>query len=137
MTIRDDANQIIDEAIQASLPDAAVKDALNQMDLPEENIYIVAIGKAAWQMAKTAELVLGKRITKGIVITKYEHSYGELESIEIYEAGHPVPDNSSIVATERAIQLVSGLQKEDVVILLISGGGSSVFEKPLIPYAEL
>ena len=98
---------------------------------------LVAIGKAAWQMAKTANYILEGKISQGIVITKYGHSKGELPPLEIWEAGHPVLDENSLKATERAIDLVSGLTAEDTVLFLISGGGSALFEKPLIPLKEL
>lgn len=51
--------------------------------------------------------------------------------------GHPVPDENSCRATEQVIQMVSALGEEDVVLFLVSGGGSALFEKPLIPLAEL
>ena len=100
-------------------------------------VVLVALGKAAWQMAKSASDILGNRVDRGIVITKYDHVRAELPGLECYEAGHPVPDENSFRATERAIELVSGLGEGDTVILLISGGGSALFEKPLIPGDEL
>lgn len=84
-------------------------------------------------MAKAASELLGESIDDGVVITKYDHSQGELPNIRIYEAGHPIPDDNSFAATEQAIQLVSDLSPEDLVLFLISGGGSALFEKPLIP----
>ncbi|WP_337383310.1 glycerate kinase type-2 family protein, partial [Acidaminococcus timonensis] len=92
---------------------------------------------AAWQMAKTATGILDGRISAGIVITKYGHSKGELDPLEIWEAGHPVPDENSLKATERAIELVKKLGTDDTVLFLISGGGSALFEKPLISLKEL
>ena len=118
------------------LPDEAVKRALEGRDF-SGRVLMVAIGKAAWQMAKTAREILGDRLDSGIVITKYGHVKGTIDGCECFEAGHPVPDENSFRATERAIELVSGLRAEDTVIFLISGGGSAVFEKPLIPGEEL
>ncbi len=132
MSLRSDANQIIESAITAALPDTAVKKALQELDFSGGKLLLVSIGKAAWSMAKAASDILGKQIDDGIVITKYEHSKGELPNIRIYEAGHPVPDDNSFAATDQAIQLVSGLSSEDKVLFLISGGGSALFEKPLI-----
>ena len=66
------------------------------------------------------------------MITKYGHSQGELANLKIFEAGHPVPDENSFRATEEAIAAVSGLGLDDPVLFLISGGGSALFEKPLI-----
>ena len=54
-----------------------------------------------------------------------------------YEAGHPVPDENGFAATEQALELVRGLTAEDTVLFLLSGGGSALFEKPLIPGDEL
>lgn len=133
MSLRTDANKIIESAITAALPDTAVKKALQELDFSGGKLLLVAIGKAAWSMAKAATDILGEQIEDGVVITKYEHSKGELPNIRIYEAGHPVPDDNSFAATDQAIQLVSGLSAEDKVLFLISGGGSALFEKPLIP----
>ena len=88
-------------------------------------------------MAKAARDILGDRIGSGIVITKYDHVKGPVEGCECFEAGHPVPDENSFRATEKAVELVSGLNAEDTVIFLISGGGSALFEKPLIPGEEI
>ena len=84
-------------------------------------------------MAKAASDILDERVDDGVVITKYDHSKGDIPNIRIYEAGHPIPDDNSFAATEQAIQLVSNLTPEDKVLFLISGGGSALFEKPLIP----
>lgn len=132
MNLRNDAHQIINTTIQAALPDTAVKKALEGVDFGGGKLILVSIGKAAWSMAKAASDLLGERINDGIVITKYDHSMGELPHIRIFEAGHPVPDRNSFAATEQAIQLVTGLSPKDNVLFLISGGGSALFEKPLI-----
>ena len=134
--LRKQADYIIEKAIKAVLPDEAVKRALQGREFSGQ-VLLVAIGKAAYQMAKTARDVLGSRLDKGIVITKYGHVKGPIEGIRCFEAGHPVPDENSFFATQRTIELVSGLNAEDTVIFLISGGGSALFEKPLIPEDEL
>ena len=134
--LRKQADYIIEKAIKAVLPDEAVKRALQGREFSGQ-VLLVAIGKAAYQMAKTARDVLGSRLDKGIVITKYSHVKGPIEGIRCFEAGHPVPDENSFFATQRTIELVSGLNAEDTVIFLISGGGSALFEKPLIPEDEL
>lgn len=135
--LKEDANKIIDSAIKAALPDTAVKKALKELDMPKGRLLLVSIGKAAWSMAKAASDILGNSIDEGIVITKYNHSQGELPNIRIYEAGHPVPDENSFTATEQAIQLVSNLTQDDLVLFLISGGGSALFEKPLVSQETL
>lgn len=133
MNLRNDAQKIIDAAITAALPDTAVKKALEGIDFSGGRLLLVSVGKAAWSMAKAASDILGNQINDGIIITKYDHAKGELPNIRIFEAGHPVPDENSFAATEQAIRLVTGLSPEDKVLLLISGGGSALFEKPLIP----
>jgi hydroxypyruvate reductase len=134
--LRNISNQIIDAAIQAVLPDEAVKRALKGKEFSGK-VVLVATGKAAWQMAKAAEECLGDRIDTGVVITKYEHVKGEISHCVCVEAGHPVPDENSFSGTQKAIDAVSGLSKEDTVLFLLSGGGSALFEKPLIDGAEL
>lgn len=134
--LRQDAERIVREAICAVQPDAAVQRALRKVSFPGR-VYLVAAGKAAWQMAKAAVDQLGDRITQGVVCTKYGHVKHSLPGITCYEGGHPVPDDGSFAATEAAIALVKGLQKDDTVLFLLSGGGSALFEKPLIPAHEL
>ncbi len=73
----------------------------------------------------------------GIVVTKYDHVKGEIPSVDCYEAGHPVPDENSFHATEKTLKLVQGLAKDDTVLFLLSGGGSALFEMPLIHGGEL
>ena len=133
MNLRNDAQLIIDAAITAALPDNAVKKALEGHEFSSGKLLLIAIGKAAWSMANAACNILGDRIDDGVVITKYNHVKGNLPYIRIYEAGHPVPDANSFIATEQAIKLVQGLSSNDTVLFLISGGGSALFEKPLIP----
>ena len=136
MVLRDVAQTIIDSAIRSSLPDEAVKRALKNCRF-EKKVHLVAIGKAAWQMARAAVDCIGSQIQDGIVITKYGHIKKEIPGLRLFEAGHPVPDENSCRATEQVIQMVSALGEEDVVLFLVSGGGSALFEKPLIPLAEL
>ncbi|MHC1786934.1 MAG: glycerate kinase [Christensenellales bacterium] len=138
MILRQDANTIIQAALKAAQPDTAVQEALLDIELDERGrLILVALGKAAWQMAKAASAALGDRLSGGIVITKYGHLGGPLPRIQLREAGHPVPDENSFSATREAIGLVRGLKAEDSVLLLISGGGSALFEDPLIPGEEL
>lgn len=136
MNLRKDADWIVRESIQAVLPDKAVYQALNEHDFGTNRIYIVAVGKAAWRMAKTAKEVLGRQIYQGIVVTKYQHVEGEIPGIRCYEAGHPIPDENSFKASQEIIDLVSSLGKNDTVLFLLSGGGSSLFEKSLISEKE-
>ena len=134
--LRADADQIIRASIAAVLPDAAVVRALKDAQFPGR-VILVAVGKAGWQMAAAAQRVLGNRIERGIVITKYGHGKHPLEGILCLEAGHPVPDENSFSATRQALELVSGLTETDTVLFLLSGGGSALFELPLISGEEL
>ncbi|MDO4466380.1 MAG: glycerate kinase [Bacillota bacterium] len=137
MHIKEDAMYIVEKAIHRVLPDEAVKQALQGKAFLNGKIYVVAAGKAAWQMAKAASDFLGDRIEKGVVVTKYDHVKADISKMDCYEAGHPVPDENSFLATQKALDLVSNLHKEDTVLFLLSGGGSALFEKPRIPGKEL
>ena len=133
-----DAKHILDAALRDALPGAAVGQALDQIAFqPGGRLILVAAGKAACEMARAAHERLGGRIDAGVVVTKYDYSRGPLGSLEIYEAGHPVPDENSYRATARALEVVSGLTEADSVLFLLSGGGSALFEQPLIPAGEL
>ena len=134
--LRSHADAIVREAIAAVQPDAAVRRALEGKSF-QGRVLLVAAGKAAWQMAKAASDVLGSRIEKGVVVTKYDHVMGPIANFDCYEAGHPVPDENSFKGTQAALDLVDGLKPEDTVLFLLSGGGSALFEKPLIPAEEL
>ncbi len=135
-TLRADADKIVRGAIRAVLPDRAVRRALERFEPAGGKIILVAAGKAAWRMAKAAVDALGA-VDGGIVITKYGHIQGPIPGLACYEAGHPVPDENGFAATEKALALVSGLTARDRVLFLLSGGGSALFEKPLIPAGEL
>ena len=134
--LRQKANQIIKESLEAVMPDRAVEKALENFQGSGGRTILVAAGKAAWQMAAAAVRVLG-HVDDGIVITKYDHVKGEIPEVECREAGHPVPDENSFAATEEALEKVRGLEETDTVIFLLSGGGSALFEKPLISGEEL
>ena len=129
--LRKHADTIVKSAISAVLPDAAVQRALNGKTFPGR-VVLVAAGKAGWQMAKAAYDCLGDRIDAGVVVTKYDHVMGEIGNFACFEAGHPVPDENSFRGTEAALELVTGLTQTDTVLFLLSGGGSALFEKPLV-----
>lgn len=135
-SLRKDAETIIADSIREVQPDSAVIRALKETTLNGE-IKLVAAGKAAWQMAKAASNYLGERLEQGIVITKYGHVRGELPRIRCCEAGHPVPDEGSFDAARKALALTENLTKDDTVLFLLSGGGSALFELPLIPAEAL
>lgn len=147
-----DAQLIINNALMSAMPGTAVKKALSGMDLfsadpktgggaPEykggdagADLVLIAAGKAAWEMASAAYSELGTHIARGVVITKYEHSKGPIGNLDIYEAGHPVPDENSYRAASAALEAVKGAGK---VLFLLSGGGSALFEKPLVEASEM
>lgn len=132
------SKKIIDEALKEAKPDMAVKNALKKIKLNKKGkLILVSAGKAAWDMADAAHRCLKSKISEGVVITKYKHSKGKIGDLKIFEAGHPVPDNNSFLATEYALSIVSDLTKNDTVLFLLSGGGSALFEKPYIEGSEL
>ena len=136
-SIKDDAYAMIEESISRVLPYEETVKVLKGRNFHDGKIIVVAVGKAAWTMAKAAKDTLGTSINGGIVITKYHHSNGDIEGFEIYEAGHPIPDQNSYKATEKAIAYVNNLTDRDNVIFLLSGGASALFEKPLIGKEEI
>jgi len=131
-----DTERIVSAALNAVLPDEAVARALKGYKSRGGKTILVSAGKAAWQMAKAAVNALGA-VDDGVVVTKYEHVKGDIPGVRCFEAGHPVPDENSFSATDQAMELVSGLSEDDTVLFLLSGGGSALFEKPLIPGQEL
>ena len=135
-TLRRDADAIIRSSLNAVLPDEAVRRALKAFAPRGGRVLLVAAGKAAWQMAHAAVEALG-RVDGGVVVTKYGHVKGEIPGVTCCEAGHPVPDENSFAATEKALALVQGLTAEDTVLFLLSGGGSALFERPPLPGEEL
>lgn len=135
--LRADAAAIMAAALKDSQPDEAVQRALSELDGDPRPIYLAAVGKAAWTMAAAAAKVLGERLKDGVVITKYDHSQGPIPHCRIFEAGHPLPDENSVRATQEALKLVRPLGADDLVIFLVSGGGSALFEDPLIPLSDL
>ena len=134
--LRSDADSIVKASLQAVLPDEAVDRALKNFAHGDGKLILVAAGKAAWQMAAAAVRTLG-HVDDGIVVTKYDHVMGEIPGVRCVEAGHPVPDENSFAAAGEALKLVDHLSAADTVLFLLSGGGSALFEKPLIPGEEL
>ena len=137
MTLKEESRAIAKEVIAASLPDEAVRRALAALPAARGKTVVVSVGKAGWQMAKAAAALLDGAFDAGYVITKYGHSRGEIEGFRVFEAGHPQMDENSVRATQTVLDAVSGLAADDRVLLLLSGGGSALLEKPLIPLAEL
>ncbi|APT75613.1 glycerate kinase [Marinitoga sp. 1137] len=124
--------EIISHTINSVLPENAVKKHISKFSEIQNNnkIFLLSIGKAAWRMANAAKEILKDKIKAGIVITKYKHSLGKIDSLEIFEAGHPIPDENSLNATKIAIERIKKLPDDYIILFLISGGGSALFEMP-------
>lgn len=90
-----------------------------------DHIYIVGAGKASAAMANAIESILGASITHGHIVTKYNHSI-PLQYITITEAGHPVPDENGRQGTQLIMSIAKEAGENDLVICLISGGGSAL-----------
>lgn len=135
-TLRAHADAIISSSIHQVKPDEAVARALKNYHSHGGKTLLVSVGKAAWQMAAAAQKVLPK-LDGGVVVTKYGHVLGKIPGVVCCEGGHPIPDAGSYAGTRKALALVSGLTETDTVIFLLSGGGSALFESPLIPAEEL
>lgn len=131
--------EILNSAIDSVKPAVLIKNAVslsgNTLRIKNFNynitnfdhIYVIGAGKASAYMAKELEKILGNNISGGVVITKYGHSTN-CSKIKVLEAGHPVIDENSIFATEELLKLLRKTGKNDLVIVLISGGGSSLME---------
>jgi hydroxypyruvate reductase len=94
------------------------------------NIYVIGTGKASAAMAQGVEMILGDRIKAGVVNVKYDHSL-PLDFIELHEAGHPIPDEAGMEGTREIIRLLEKSGGSDLVICLISGGGSALLPYPV------
>ena len=93
-------------------------------------IVVVGGGKAAAPMAHAIEPILGRRLAGGVVITKYGHTV-RTKCIRVAEAGHPVPDRAGLAATRGMLSLASSLTREDLLVVLLSGGASSLMPAPV------
>lgn len=139
--LKSDAKTIFEAGLRAVDPLEAVKMQLKrdgdklileerEYDLGNyEKIYVIGMGKAAASMAKALEDILGDRITRGIVNVKYGHTV-PLKIIKINEAAHPVPDESGLTGSLEIIDLLQSTSEKDLVICLISGGGSALLPCP-------
>ena len=92
-------------------------------------LIVIGTGKPSAKMAQVVEEILGSHISAGLVVTKYGHTL-PLERIRLVEAGHPIPDASGVRAAHETRELLRGLSKDDIVLCLISGGGSALWASP-------
>jgi glycerate 2-kinase len=93
-------------------------------------LVVVGMGKAGASMAGAVEEILGNRISSGVVVTKYGHVQ-PIKTIRLHEAGHPVPDDAGMAGAQAILDQVKGLGPEDLVLVLISGGGSALTPAPV------
>ena len=134
--LRGEAEQIMRYAVGRVLPDEAVVRALSACEL-SGRIYLAAVGKAAWQMAHVAVQYLKTPVENGVVVTKYGHVRGDIPGVRCFEGGHPIPDENSLAGTQAILDMTAALTQRDQVLFLVSGGGSALFEKPLVPLPVL
>lgn len=119
-------NALFDEAVAKAQPELAVTRFLPAQ--PRGRTLVIGAGKASAQMAAALEKAWPGPI-EGLVVTRY--GYGQAcERIEIVEAAHPVPDAAGLAAAKRIVDMVAGRSADDLVIALISGGGSSLLPAP-------
>lgn len=134
LTSTDFLKQLFDAAVTAAMPQEQVARALKPylVTQPTGRTVVVGIGKSAAAMAKAVEdtwAMAGYGSVEGLVITRYNHGV-PTQSIEVIEAGHPVPDENGMQGARRILQTVEPLTADDLVICLISGGGSALFTLP-------
>lgn len=134
MTKHENLSLLLEAALEAVDPYQAVKQSI-QLHLPAiqqaRKVYVVGCGKAVVPMALAVEDVLGESITRGVVLTKYGHlAKGMNQYINVLEAAHPVPDRAGIEATTSVLDVLREAQEEDIVLALISGGGSALWVQP-------
>jgi glycerate 2-kinase len=133
---------ILSAALQAVDPVSAVKRYMhlegNTLHIGErdydlrqyENIYVVGGGKAGGSMALAVEGILGHRITAGVINTKYGY-LADTKIIRINEAGHPIPNAQGMAGAKEMVGLARGASARDLVLCLISGGGSALMTLPV------
>ena len=120
---------MFEAAIAAASPDKAVP--ANLPPPPAGRTVVVGAGKAAASMARAVEAhwPLDKPLS-GLVVTRYGHGVDPLKRIEVVEASHPIPDAAGQKAASRILDLVKGLGPDDLLLCLISGGGSALLSLP-------
>jgi len=140
---REDIRKIFDTGLKAADPKEAVSRAVclsadDRLQVGEQyydlgqfdRIRVVGAGKAAAPMAAAIEDILGPRISEGFISTKYGHGL-PLKRFAVTEAGHPVPDEAGLAASQHIINLLEQSDERDLIICLISGGGSALMPLPV------
>ena len=138
---REALDSIMEAALEAVDPAAAVRGQLHRegdqlcvgdqtYDLARvQRVVVVGAGKAGAPMAQAAEEILGERLDEGVVVVKAGHAL-PMQRVRLIEAGHPIPDERGLAGSQRIESLVSGLGEDDLVLCLISGGGSALQTYP-------
>ena len=119
-------NRMFQAAINAAKPEQCIQPHLPSP--PKGRLVVIGAGKASAEMARAFEVLWHEPLT-GLVVTRYGYAV-PCQHIEIVEAAHPVPDAAGLAASERMLQLVQNLNADDLVVCLISGGGSSLLPLP-------
>lgn len=133
--LKNDALDIIFTSIKKADPYSSTLSILKTLRLEGSPLTVLSVGKAAVPMAKAAEDIFGEKIKTGLVVTKYGHSKGFSSKVfETLESAHPVSDENSVLAAEKGLEIVSALSGSDVLLVLLSGGGSALFEKSSVPF---
>jgi len=98
-----------------------------------QRVLIVGAGKAGAPMARTAAQILGNYLTQALIIVKegYESENENYQKLVILQAGHPIPDQRGVAGTQRIIELLQSSQPKDLILCLISGGGSALLVSPV------
>jgi len=129
----DDPRQLLramfDAAVGAASPAICLPRHLKTIAPPKGRTIVVGAGKAAASMAAAVEANWQGGPLEGLVVTRYEHG-APTRQIEVIEASHPVPDAAGREAAKRILQTVQGLTEDDLVLALISGGGSALMALP-------
>jgi glycerate 2-kinase len=127
--------ELFDAAIASADPFKVL--ASHLPDKPKGRCIVVGAGKASAAMAAALEQAWPDVSMSGVVVTRYGHAV-PTQHIKIIEADHPVPDENSLLAATEILNAVEGLQADDLVIALISGGGSALLVSPLtgVAFAE-
>ncbi|MDW7644425.1 MAG: glycerate kinase [Desulfuromonadales bacterium] len=116
--------------LNGSLLTIDIEDDFFEVDLNDyQQLYVMGTGKATAKMALAFEEILGARIDRGLIAVKYGHTE-TLNHIETLEAGHPVPDDASVLAGQRMLEMATAADEKTLVIHLISGGGSALLACP-------
>lgn len=119
--------ELFKAGIAAARPELAI--ARNLPRKPERRCFVVGAGKASAAMARAVEDAWPEVSISGVVSTRYGHGVA-CEKVKVIEAGHPIPDDASMTAADEMLALLTQAAKDDLVLALISGGGSACLAKP-------